>query len=307
MRIIVFLMINILYNNTTKTSLIDHIFGGFISYELKCLECSNTSLGYDYIKQLSLTIDDNTNSINDAIQLFTKLEKLNENEKWECNNCKCKVQSTKQFTFYKLPNVIILTLKRFHNINKKISKHIHFDLIQLFQSQNKLFKYNLTGIIVHFSNTTNFGHYKAYVKAPNNSNKWFEMDDSLVTPYDIKDLLKLQAYILFYSRDVSNERISNVVNIQNMKTNKNMNTNLNTNTKTNINTNINTDINTQYLKSNSSNIKNNIELYSHMKRILDFEKSENNKLRKHKKPKILEINEIESTEESQIGKFELFV
>ena len=58
--------------------------------------------------------------------------------------------------------------------------------------------YSLTGVVEHLS----WGHYVAYTLG--SSANWYTCDDSQTpVPIELEEVLKKQAYMLFYMRDVS--------------------------------------------------------------------------------------------------------
>ena len=59
--------------------------------------------------------------------------------------------------------------------------------------------YNLYAIITHEGNLE-FGHYRSYIKI-NDTNKWFEFNDSIVKEIRLEDSLFENAYILFYIKN----------------------------------------------------------------------------------------------------------
>ena len=137
------------------------------------------------------------NDIYDCIDNYTKEEtmpeKLTVNEK---TNKKENVK--KRILFWSLPNILIITLKRFNNNNNKIKKNINIPIENLdlnkyvigYENDNI---YNLYGICNHIGNGMNFGHYTAYVKVKNK--KWFCFDDNNVNEINVKTN---DAYCLFY-------------------------------------------------------------------------------------------------------------
>lgn len=52
-------------------------------------------------------------TIYDCMDLFVQKEKLGEDDAWYCPNCKEFVQATKNFDLWKLPDVLVIHLKRF--------------------------------------------------------------------------------------------------------------------------------------------------------------------------------------------------
>lgn len=71
-------------------------------------------------------------------------------------------------------------------------------LIGNHSSENRKLVYDLYAVSNHFGNM-NGGHYTAYAKNPIN-NKWYEFDDSHVTPLDPRKVVDKSAYVLFYKR-----------------------------------------------------------------------------------------------------------
>ena len=57
--------------------------------------------------------------------------------------------------------------------------------------------YDLIGVLVHAGSSMNSGHYFSYVKGQNGI--WYEMDDESVKSVSQKEVLRQQAYLLFYS------------------------------------------------------------------------------------------------------------
>lgn len=52
-------------------------------------------------------------SLYDCFELFTKEEKLGSSDPWYCPKCKKHQQATKKFDLWKLPNILVIHLKRF--------------------------------------------------------------------------------------------------------------------------------------------------------------------------------------------------
>ena len=81
-------------------------------------------------------------------------------------------QAKKQMTISKLPNVLVLHLKRFSfgNMTGKNTKHVQFTESLIVPSQDgksdtkSKVKYHLTGIVVHHGGSSHSGHYVAFVK-----------------------------------------------------------------------------------------------------------------------------------------------
>jgi ubiquitin carboxyl-terminal hydrolase 4/11 len=59
--------------------------------------------------------------LQDCLYEFKQLETLDEDNMWYCNKCKEHVQATKTLEIFKVPKVLIITLKRFKQSKSKYS------------------------------------------------------------------------------------------------------------------------------------------------------------------------------------------
>ena len=82
---------------------------------------------------------------------------------------------------------------------------------QIFRSEDKKdARYRLVGVIEHIGNSLKKGHYVAYVRGSRTGSKqqqqssgsstWFCADDSIIREVSLADVLKCEAYLLFYER-----------------------------------------------------------------------------------------------------------
>ncbi|XP_065906575.1 ubiquitin carboxyl-terminal hydrolase 16-like isoform X3 [Dysidea avara] len=169
---------------------------------------------------------------------FTKLDVLDENNKFICQQCssakgdtvECRV--SKQNLIHHLPPVLILQMKRFnigfYNVTKD-GRHVSFplvldmgpyctsDCIQKMADKNQEILYGLYGVVVHHGSTLHGGHYTAYVRQrpqhhtpppvstsrynreTASTGKWYDISDSWVSSgCTFSDVQKCQAYLLFY-------------------------------------------------------------------------------------------------------------
>jgi len=109
----------------------------------------------------------------------------------------------KQIEFWKFPDILIVTLKRFTNSVQKIQCLVDFPLDNLDLSKYiigydpKSFNYELYGICNHTGGVMG-GHYYAYVK--NANNKWYQFNDSRVQEMKESELKTPFAYCFFYRK-----------------------------------------------------------------------------------------------------------
>uniref|UniRef100_A0A1B6G0Y3 Ubiquitin carboxyl-terminal hydrolase n=1 Tax=Cuerna arida TaxID=1464854 RepID=A0A1B6G0Y3_9HEMI len=146
-------------------------------------------------------------TIEDCLNLFTSTEKLGTNNAWFCPRCKEKKRASKKLDLWKLPNILILHLKRFAftEIRRgKLGIRVDYPVTGLNLSnvvankQKENLIYDLIGVCNHYGNLTG-GHYTAYCKNFND-NKWYSYDDSAVSLISPEAVQADSAYVLFYAR-----------------------------------------------------------------------------------------------------------
>jgi len=146
-------------------------------------------------------------SLQECIELYTSQEKLSEDDKWYCPRCKLFQQATKKLNIWMLPEVLIISLKRF-TYNRywrdKIDHMVQFPIEGLDMSPYVIAPghdkaiYDLTTVSNHYGGMGG-GHYTAYGKN-RLDNKWYHFDDSSVTEAKTSDIVTKAAYVLFYHR-----------------------------------------------------------------------------------------------------------
>lgn len=100
-------------------------------------------------------------SLRDCFSLYTKTEKLSENDYWYCSKCKEHQPSTKKFDLWSLPKVLVLQLKRFsysRNYRDKIDSLIDFPLRDL-DLKDYLIQSNLDGVCTKYNLIAVSNHY----------------------------------------------------------------------------------------------------------------------------------------------------
>ena len=99
----------------------------------------------------------------------------------------------KKNSFYRLPKVLVIILKRYTSNGTKINAEITFDNTLTIKESvfGTILTYKLKSVINHTGNLYN-GHYTSFV----NNNIWLYLDDEMAkvaNTYDCKN-----AYVLFY-------------------------------------------------------------------------------------------------------------
>jgi len=165
----------------------------------------------------SLTLDQ-------CLENFTQPERLDDDNKWYCSTCKDHVRAEKTMTLWRLPNILVIHLKRFEFRNalrrEKLDTHVDFQLEGLdmnkYCASSKAVKdgkdfvvsvvpatYDLFGVVNHYGRM-GFGHYTAYARRWNEhimEDDWKLFDDSVVRDDVTKaDVVSNAGYLLFYRR-----------------------------------------------------------------------------------------------------------
>jgi ubiquitin carboxyl-terminal hydrolase 8 len=140
----------------------------------------------------------NEPSLIDCFNLFVETESIDGYE-----NEKTKLRETiqKRITFWSLPTILVIDLKRFNSRNQKKQNLVSFPLIDLDLSpyvsgySPSKYKYDLYGVCNHSGGALG-GHYTAYVKVANG--KWYHFNDTSVSEVHERVIVSTKAYCLFY-------------------------------------------------------------------------------------------------------------
>nr|XP_053655854.1 ubiquitin carboxyl-terminal hydrolase 2-like [Cherax quadricarinatus] len=191
------------------------MFVGQLKSCLQCSVCGHCSVTFDPFWDLSLPIPSKSGQVRLAqcLDLFTKEEVLDGDERPTCSKCKERRKMTKSFCIQKFPKVLVLHLKRFSPLERwrgKLSCTVEFPLEGLNLSKYAASSsaspyYNLIGVANH-SGTTYSGHYTAYCKHPY-SGTWHEYNDSRVSNISPGRVCSPEAYVLFYELSSASSKL----------------------------------------------------------------------------------------------------
>ena len=189
------------------------LFYGISISKINSLESSYQSITPEPFFLLNLAIPENTKKKNiyDCFDLHVKTEQLGDDNQFFNEESGKKENVEKKLSFWKLPNVLIFTLKRFSNECQKNNEFIDFPLNGLDLSKYvtgydaEKYVYDLYAVCYHLGQF-NGGHYLAHIK--NANGKWYEFNDE-----DVEETKRLgidegsgkssrghQAYCFFYRK-----------------------------------------------------------------------------------------------------------
>ncbi|KAJ2850492.1 hypothetical protein IWW36_001872 [Coemansia brasiliensis] len=145
-------------------------------------------------------------TLEDCLTEFTRSEQLGEEDLWYCSKCQEHQQATKKFDLWRVPEILVVHLKRFQHSRAwrdKIDVFVDFPLTDLDLTQNMCgpndenLVYDLYSVCNHYGGMGG-GHYTAYARNPEDG-KWYNFDDSHVSPVSDPESVKTAAaYMLFY-------------------------------------------------------------------------------------------------------------
>uniref|UniRef100_A0A8C3XIY2 Ubiquitin carboxyl-terminal hydrolase 8 n=1 Tax=Chelydra serpentina TaxID=8475 RepID=A0A8C3XIY2_CHESE len=186
-------------------SIIVALFQGQFKSTVQCLTCHKKSRTFEAFMYLSLPLASTSKcTLQECLRLFSKEEKLTDNNRFYCSHCKTRRDSLKKLEIWKLPPVLLVHLKRFSydgRWKQKLQTSVDFPLESLDLSQyvigpkSNLKRFNL------FSNHyggLDGGHYTAYCRNATKQ-RWYKFDDHEVSEISASSVKSSAAYILFYT------------------------------------------------------------------------------------------------------------
>ncbi|CAD8154340.1 unnamed protein product [Paramecium pentaurelia] len=198
--------------STSDEDLVKRNFGGVISNEIIGKTCPHYSEREEPFFAISLPVA-NKKNLEECLQTLVQGDLLEGENAYSCEQCNKKVSALKRTCIKKLPDHLILVLKRFNfdfdlmakaKINERIEFPFELDLLPysqqgLRQQENRAnpqkeqdnpqeyYQYRLTGVVIHIG-SADCGHYYSFIQDRNDFNKWYEFNDINVLPADIKDV-----------------------------------------------------------------------------------------------------------------------
>ena len=186
--------------------IIDIFYGQFHS-SITCNTCGHESSNFPPECVFALPVRKTGGQITlyDCWNNFTQPEILKGDNMFTCEKCKVKREMTKKMAIWKLPQVMIILLKRFEirgnqslKIDNLVDIPMTLNMEDYCESHDRFnASYDLYGVCNH-SGGTGGGHYYAYCKGPDD--KWRNFNDSQVSEMRESEVIKRTAYCLFYRR-----------------------------------------------------------------------------------------------------------
>lgn len=178
-------------------------------YNTRCLEYLPEVCKFGHVTKKART---EPLSMYTCLEAFLREEPLVPEDMWYCPQCKERRQASKKLDLWRLPEVLVIHLKRFsynrsmkHKLETSVNFPIHdFDLTKYVANKNSSRRqlYELYALTNHYGGMGS-GHYTAYIKLLD-ENRWYNFDDSHISAINEEDVKSTAtssaAYVLFYRR-----------------------------------------------------------------------------------------------------------
>ncbi|CAA7061134.1 unnamed protein product [Microthlaspi erraticum] len=148
-----------------------------------------------------------TVSLYKCLEAFLTEEPLGPDDMWYCPGCKEHRQAIKKLDLWRLPEILVIHLKRFSYsrfMKNKLEAYVDFPIDGLdlssyisYKNGETTYRYMLYAISNHYGGMGG-GHYTAYVH--HGGDRWYDFDDSHVNPISQEKIKTSAAYVLFYKR-----------------------------------------------------------------------------------------------------------
>ncbi|KAI4348860.1 hypothetical protein L6164_009529 [Bauhinia variegata] len=169
--------------------------------------CLLSSLPEVFKPNLLTTRTQESVSIYKCLEAFLREEPLGPEDMWYCPSCKGPQQAMKKLDLWRLPEILVVHLKRFsynRYFKNKLETFVDFPINDLdfstyvaCKNSQPSNRYVLYAISCHYG-CLGGGHYTAFVRVGQNT--WYEFDDSRVSPVSEETIKTSAAYVLFYKR-----------------------------------------------------------------------------------------------------------
>ena len=156
-----------------------------------------------FIINLPIPQNNKSPSLLDCFDLYVEGEILDGDNSVLNETTGKKVAAQKNLTFWSLPTILVIDIKRYNVSNRKNQILIDFPLTDLNLSKyvigynKETYIYDLYGVCNHGGSVLG-GHYTSYVK--NANGKWYEFNDTRVNEITEASVISQKSYCFFYRK-----------------------------------------------------------------------------------------------------------
>jgi ubiquitin C-terminal hydrolase len=168
-------------------------FCGQTVQNVTCMKCKHDSKSYEIFSDIALDLKP---SVKMSMAEYTKAETIDTD--YKCENCRKITGIIKETKFLRLPNFLILQIKRFESYPtpRKADNSISFDELMTVELESGRETLKLIAVAVH-SGSLGGGHYVAYGFR---DRSWYSFNDSSCSPVSAAQVMQAQAYLLVYMK-----------------------------------------------------------------------------------------------------------
>ena len=180
---------------TKNENLVKYFFQGSQNDILTFQEgCTHHRINVNNFYSIQLQVQ-NKKNLYESLDTLTEGELMNGDNCIFCPQCKKKIPAVKSQKFKTLPRMLIFVLKRFefdYDTLKKVKINDYYEfpqeldmskyLMDKNEDKRDMNKFILKSVVVHMGNSEQ-GHYYAFIRKE--GDKWYQFNDTEVTPFDI--------------------------------------------------------------------------------------------------------------------------
>ena len=178
--------------------MISYLFGVIIQTETKCTECNNIS--YYNVTEFKIRAPITSQNLNDIINSYSKVEKMEGNNQYYCNRCAKNVDALKLDKILKTPKYLHVQLKRFEKDGRDRQSKIDDPVSIPIKLNINSAEYDLRGSVHHMGGI-NGGHYIYHYNKKNESSfkEWICLNDSGISTKDVSSDIN-RGYVFLYAK-----------------------------------------------------------------------------------------------------------
>lgn len=192
--------------------IVEHFYGQY-QIQIRCGTCGSVSERYEPWLMLKVPIpggDKVGGSVPTFAECLAAAFEPETIEGYACDTCQSRQPATMTTRISKIPNILLLTFKRFTNTGAKIRGLIEWDLEAQslrpwmafrrcpFQDQTTVGTFRTFAVLEH-RGTSRGGHYRMFARAASatESNTWLECDDESVRETSVGNVISPDSYVIF--------------------------------------------------------------------------------------------------------------
>ena len=190
-------------NKQKDENKISEIFNGEMKEVITCNKCASISKPIDLFRFLHVDVPKRKSTLDECIGNGMKDELMHDKPCLECKNSN---EATKKTFIHKLPEVLIIHLKRFF-FEGKWSQKIHTEIdspmtldMGKYTEEGKECRYQLYSYVNHTGGSSG-GHYTATCQDPIDPKTWYCHNDETSEGLKENEIKTDDAYILFYKKE----------------------------------------------------------------------------------------------------------